>query len=83
MSRTDDILDKTKRKEPEAKKWKVVVGIVIGLVLVFSVYFGIYCFADVDTYLETKEIVRLYDFYDLKVGENETAVYILGDSFVS
>ena len=55
----------------------------MGLVLVFSVYFGIYCFADVDTYLETKEIVRLYDFYDLKVGENETAVYILGDSFVS
>ena len=33
MSRTDDILDKTKRKEPEAKKWKVVVGIVVGLVL--------------------------------------------------
>ena len=38
MSRTDDILDKTKRKEPEAKKWKVVVGIVVGLVFVFTVF---------------------------------------------
>lgn len=38
MSRTDDIIDKTKRKEPEAKKWKVVVGIVVGLVLVFIIF---------------------------------------------
>ena len=43
MSKAEDILDKTKRGEPEAKKWKVVVGIVVGLVLAGGLLYQIYC----------------------------------------
>ena len=42
MSKAEDILDKTKRGEPEAKKWKVVVGIVVGLVLVVGGLGGVW-----------------------------------------
>ena len=43
-----------------------------------------YYVADVDGYLkDNKEIINLYDFYDQKVGENETAVYIIGSSVVA
>ena len=83
MSRTDDIIDKTKRKEPEAKKWKVVVGIVVGLVLAGGMFGLLFWFADVDEYLsDTKQIYRLYDFYDLNIGKDETAVYFIGSSII-
>ena len=88
MSRTEDILDKTKRKEPEAKKWKVVVGIVVGLVLAGGLFVGGMTLLDpiVSAYLETNDravsIVSLYDFYDKKVGENEMAVYFIGSSLI-
>lgn len=84
MSRTDDILDKTKRKEPEAKKWEVIVGIVVGLVLACGFFGLIFWFADVDEYLQqNKEIINLYDFYDEKHGENTTAIYFIGSSIVA
>ena len=83
MSRTDDILEKTKRDGPEAKKWIVVLAIVLGVVLA---YFGLGFYLDfvgVNTYIsETKQVVAVYDFYDLKVGETETAVYFIGSSIV-
>ena len=86
MSRTDDILDKTKRKEPEAKKWKVVVGIILGLVLSLSILYGLYAVTEPivksgDTSLST--IDNLYAFYDLNIGNEETAVYFLGSSLTS
>jgi len=83
LSRTEDILDKTKRKEPEAKKWKVIVGIVVGLVLACGLFYGCYYVVlapIVDSYIADKPISHLYDFYDLNVGENETAIYFLGNS---
>lgn len=83
MSRTDDILDKTKRKEPEAKKWKVVVGIVLGLVLACGLFYGCYYVIlapIVDSYIADKPISHLYDFYDLNIGKNETVIYFLGNS---
>ena len=86
MSRTDDILDKTKRKEPEAKKWKVVVGIVVGLVLAVSMFMCVWGFVltpIIDDYVSnTKQVVAVYDFYDLKVGEEVTAVYFIGSSII-
>ena len=77
----DKLIEKTTEKDG-VKKWKVVVGIIVGLALVSGMVVGINTYADVDGYLKTKGIVQLYDFYDMKVGEEETAVYILGDSFV-
>ena len=42
-----------------------------------------YYVADVDGYLQdNKQIINLYDFYDQKVGENETAVFFLGSSMI-
>lgn len=77
----DKLIEKTTEKS-EKKKWKVVVGIVVGLILalsIISVYLFVY--VDVDTYLsETKGMVALYDFYDLKVGEDESAVFFVGSS---
>ena len=86
MSRTDDIIDKTKRKEPEAKKWKVVAGIVVGLVFGGALFVGsIICLNPVlDEYFDdNKEIENLYDFYDLNVGYNTTSVYFVGASHVA
>ena len=83
MSRTDDIIDKTKRKEPDAKKWKVVVGIVMGLVLACGLLLGFYCLSDVDTYIYAeKEILHLYEFYDEFDGENSTSVFFIGSSSI-
>ena len=83
MSKAEDILDKTKRGEPEAKKWKVVVGIVVGLVLAGGLLFGALVFVDVDGYLYSeKEVLHLYEFYEDKVGEDECAVFFLGSSMI-
>ena len=84
MSRTDDIIDKTKRKEPEAKKWKVVVGIVVGLIVGCILFYGLFVVTEpfVDDMLSGEEINLLFDFYDEKVGYNETAVYFVGNSIM-
>ena len=84
MSRTDDIIDKTKRKEPEAKKWKVVVGIVVGLFVGCLLFCGIWGYVVdpfIDEYLQNKkDVVAIYDFLELNVGEEETAVYNVMES---
>ena len=86
MSKTDDILEKTKRKEPEAKKWKVIVGIVVGLgigLLIFCILWGVVINPIVDEYLQNKkDTVAVYDFLDLKVGSNQNVVYFIGSSIV-
>ena len=82
MSRTDDIIDKTKRKEPEAKKWKVVAGIVMGLIVGGALFGLVFCFADVDEYLiSSKDILSLYHFYDTH-QPNGTEVYFVGSSII-
>ncbi|MBQ4598152.1 MAG: hypothetical protein IJB12_07125 [Methanocorpusculum sp.] len=82
MSRTDDIIDKTKRKDSEAKKWKVIVGIVVGLVFGGALFACGLMICDVDNYLSKKDIVMLYDFYDWHESVNETAVYFIGNSVI-
>ena len=82
MSRTDDILDKTKRKEPEAKKWKVIAGIVIGLVLVL-VGWSFFISPIIEEYTsETKQIVAAYDVFESNEGNMETTVYFVGSSII-
>lgn len=85
MARIDKILDKTVRKESEAKKGIVVVGIVVGVLIAVGLFVGgMFCInLIIGGYLQdTKDIINLYDFYDLKVGENETAVFFVGSSII-
>ena len=59
------------------------MGIVVSLILVLSIYLGVYYIADVETYInETKDSPHLYDFYDAKKGSNENSVYFIGSSIV-
>ena len=85
MSRTNDILDKTKRKEPEAKKWKVVVGIVVGLLLVILLFSSTYTISEpiVDEWLSTHPINSLFDFYEYHKDIDEMSVYFVGSSLVA
>ena len=82
MGKIEKLLDKTKRNG-EIKKWKMYVFVVIGILIIVGGCFGLYyLFLEpvVKTYISDKPISHLYDFYDLKVGENQTAVYFLGNS---
>lgn len=78
----DCLIEKTTEKDG-VKKWKVVVGIVVGLVLacgLFCGYFYVFLSPIVEPYIADKPIAHLYDFYDLKVGMNEVAIYFIGNS---
>ena len=78
----DKLIEKTTEKDG-VKKWKVVAGIVVSLILVLSIYLGVYYIADVETYInETKDSPHLSDFYDAKKGSNENSVYFRGSSIV-
>ena len=78
----DKLIEKTTEKDG-VKKWKVVVGIIVGLVLSCSVLFGLILLADVDGYLyHEKEVLHLYEFYDDKVGKDDCAVFFLGSSMI-
>ena len=90
MSKIEDLLNRTVREEKNVTKGspslsiKVYIVIICSVIISICIFFGLYCVADVDTYLkDNKEIINLYDFYDQKVGENETAVYIIGSSVVA
>ena len=88
MSRTDDILDKTKRKEPEVKKWKVVVGIVVGLgfsFVLFSVLGGFIVSYIVTDYVASDKVAPVtYDFYDASGNrDDEISIYFMGSSIVA
>ena len=78
----DRLIEETTEKDG-VKKWAVVLVIILGVVLA---YFGLGLYLDfvgVNTYIsETKQVVAVYDFYDLKVGETETAVYFIGSSLI-
>ena len=81
----DKLIEKTTKKDGE-KKWKVVAGIILGLVLSLSILYGLYAVTEPivksgDTSLST--IDNLYAFYDLNIGNEETAVYFLGSSLTS
>ena len=79
----DRLIEETTEKDG-VKKWKVIVGIVVGLGIVFAGLYGyIFVYSDVDTYLQDRKLItNLYDFYDLKVGNDETAVYFIGSSII-
>ena len=83
MSKIEDLLNRTVREDNEIKRWVVVTAIAIVLSITIGSLFGIFYLSDVDKYLQdNNQIINLYDFYDQKVGENETAVFFLGSSIV-
>lgn len=80
----DKLIEKTTKKDGE-KKWKVVVGIVVGLVFAGGLFIGCYFATEpiIDNSLSTYPINEIFDFYSEKRGENETAVYFVGSSLVA
>lgn len=62
----------------------VVVCIAVGILVAVGLFLcGLMIVQPmVDEYLSNKEVAKLYNFYDLKVGENktETTVYFIGNS---
>ncbi len=89
MSKIEDLLNRTVRDETDVTKdgssFSLSVHIVItcSVIICFAIFYGVYYVADVDRYLQdNNQIINLYDFYDQKVGENETAVFFIGSSIV-
>jgi len=78
----DRLIEKTTEKDG-VKKWKVIVGIVVGLGIVLSLFLGLLWAVDVDGYLESKSIIKIYDAYEKKVGDDSNFAYYLGDSTAS
>lgn len=77
----DRLIEKTTEKDG-VKKWKVIVGIVVGLVLAGGMFGVLFWFADVDEYLvSSKDILSLYHFYDAHQPEGDE-VYFVGSSIV-
>ena len=83
MSKIEDLLNRTVRKETEITRSIVVTVITIVLSITIGSLLGIFYLADVDKYLQdNKETINLYDFYDRKFVSNETAVFFIGSSIV-
>ena len=80
----DKIVEETKSKEGSAKKWTVVVGIIVGVLIGCVVFLGLFYVTEplVDNMLSSEEIMLLFDFYDKMAESNETTVYFIGNSIV-
>ena len=76
----------TKRtKEDGVSRTTVVLCVLAGVLIAGGLFVAGMCAAEpiIDEYLnETKEIIHLYDFYDLNIGEDQTAVYFIGSSII-
>ena len=78
----DKLIEKTTEKEG-AKKWKVVVGIVVGVVLACGFFVGGYVVTEpiIDEYLlGYSESFILFNFYESVVDSDESRVYFIGNS---
>ena len=72
-------------KEGTSSRTTVAVCVLAGVLIAGGLFIaGMYAAEPViDTYLnESKQIGHLYDFYDLKVGKNQNAVYFIGSSII-
>ncbi len=89
MSRIDELLDKTVRKDGEAKKWIVVVGISLGLAIALTGYLGIFVFSEpvLDNYLTNvsshpKATLYAYGIYDDSSTDYSDSIFFMGSSLV-
>ena len=81
MSKAEKVQNHLKSAD-EPKKWKAYAIVAVGVLVGVGLFFGGMAVLDpiIQEYIDNKPISHLYDFYDLKVGENQTAVYFLGNS---
>lgn len=78
--KVDKLIEKT-TESGESKKWKVIVGIAVGIGFSVLLFTGLMFVSGIDDYLQdNKQIVKLYDFYDLNNHGNGTSVYVIGSS---
>lgn len=79
----DRLIEKTTEKDG-VKKWKVVVGIVVGLVLACGLFVGGYIITDPisDSYLKSKSIVQHSEFYKSQTSSDHSSVYFIGSSVI-
>lgn len=78
--KVDKLIEKT-TESGESKKWKVIVGIAVGIGFSVLLFTGLMFVSGIDDYLQdNKQIVKLYDFYDLNNNGNGTSVYVIGSS---
>ncbi len=93
MSKIEDLLNRTVRDETNVTKGSlslsfkiyivIICSVIISVICCFSLLPVLYYVADVNGYLQdNKQIINLYDFYDQKLGENESAVFFIGSSIV-
>lgn len=87
MSKIEELLNRTVRDETNVTKGSlslsVYIVIICSVIISFGLFLGLYYIADVDGYLQdNKGIINIYDFYDQKVGKNESAVFFIGSSIV-
>lgn len=67
----------------DGSKPKTYLTIVLGVLIACALFYGIITGPLLNDYINgSKCIPNLYDFYDLKVGYNTTAVYFVGASYV-
>lgn len=69
-------------KEGTSSRTTVAVCVLAGVLIASGLFVaGMWALDPIlDEYISNKPISQLYDFYDLKVGETETAVYFIGNS---
>lgn len=84
----DRLIEKTTEKD-EAKKWKVVVGIVVGISICFLMYFGLLLISEpiIDDYLSNvsphpKATLYAYSIYDNTSANYSNSVFFMGSSIV-
>ena len=84
MSKIGDLLNRTVRDETKSGlSLSVYIVIICSVIISFGCFLGFYCVVDVDEYLQdNKQIINLYDFYDQKVGKNETSIFFIGSSIL-
>lgn len=81
--KVDKLIEKTTESE-ESKKWKVIVGIVVGLVFGGVLFVGGYIITEdiADSYIASKPIMQHSAFYNSQIGNNATSVYFIGSSVI-
>ena len=88
MSKIEKLLNITVKEETDATNGaslslSVYLVIICSVIISLGLFFGLLYVVDVDGYLQNNsQIINLYNFYDQKVGENGTAVYLLGSCAV-
>lgn len=88
MTKIDDVLEKM-TADSETKKWKVAVGIIVGLLIPFVIYFGVLFISEpvINEYLtevspHPAATLYAYSIYDNQSANYSDSVFFMGSSIV-